>query len=74
MTGSKCYLYFTGYYAVTEASDVLLRFHIDNRIVRSPVKMNDSCGFALVVRTCDEKIVEYILERENIRILKKECI
>lgn len=70
----KCYFFFSGYYAVAAASEALEKYHINNRIVRAPVFMKNSCNFALLVNSVDADMSSYVLERENIRINKKEYV
>jgi len=74
VTYSKCYLFFSGYYIVNAAADVLTRFHVENRVVRAPVAMRNSCSFAVLVRGCDAEMACYILKRESITVLKKEYV
>lgn len=71
MDNRNCYLFFAGYYAVSAASQVLCRYQINNRIVRAPVYLRDSCNFALLVDGADEEKCCELLERERIRIEKK---
>lgn len=74
MNYSKCYLFFSGYYMVNAAADVLTRFHVENRVVRAPVALANSCSFAVLVAARDAEMACFILRRENIRILKKEYV
>lgn len=74
MNYSKCYLFFSGYYMVNAAADVLTKFHIENRVVRAPVAMRNSCSFAVLVAVQDAETACCILKRECIRILKKEYV
>ncbi len=71
MNNKNCYLFFAGYYMVARASDVLCRYNIENRIVRAPVYMQNSCNFALLINGSDEDRSCILLEREGICIEKK---
>lgn len=68
---AKCYLFFSGYYAASSASMILNRYNINNRIVRAPVSMRGSCGFALLVDPADEERCCMLLEKEKVIIEKK---
>lgn len=67
MSDKKIYLHFTGYHAVAAASDVLTGYHIDNRIVKAPVNMANSCSFAVMIDENDEDMAVHLLERRNLR-------
>lgn len=71
MNNNKCYLFFAGYYMVARASNVLCRYNIENRIVRAPVYMQNSCNFALLIDVTDEDRSRILLQREGICIEKK---
>lgn len=67
MDDDKAYLLFSGYYSVAAASDALSRYHIGNRIVKAPVRMKESCSFAVLIDKTDEKMARQVLDRENIK-------
>ncbi len=66
-----CYLFFSGYYATASASEILVKNHVENRIVKSPVMMRRGCNFTLRIDNEDTDISEYLLEREGIKIMNK---
>lgn len=68
MDDHKIYLHFTGYHSVAYASDILTRYHIDNRIVKAPVTKNNSCAFAVLIDENDKEMSVYLLERANIKV------
>ena len=47
------YFFFQGYYFVAAASELLDEYRIPNRIVKAPVKLKNSCSFAVVTETAD---------------------
>lgn len=69
MTDNKCYLFFTGYHSVATASDMLSRYNIDNRIVKAPVSMRNSCSFAVYIDKSDVQMCEMILGREKMNMI-----
>lgn len=71
LNNRNCYLFFNGYYAVSVASQILCRYGINNRIVRAPVYLRDSCNFALLIDGADEQSCRELLETEKIYIEKK---
>ena len=46
VSGRYCYLFFSGYCSVTEASQLLAHNMISNRIVRAPAGLGGGCSFA----------------------------
>ena len=66
-----CYLFFSGYYVTSLASEILVKNNIENRIVKSPVMMRNGCNFTLRIKNDDAEISIYLLEREGIRLVKK---
>lgn len=69
---NRCYFFFAGYHTVAASADLLNRYHIANRIVKAPIRLRNSCSFAVVTDTVDEDLVVYVLERENIPIKRIE--
>lgn len=69
MTDNRCYLFFTGYHSVAAASDILSRYNIDNRIVKAPVSMMNSCSFAVYINKSDVQMCEMILGREKMNVI-----
>lgn len=72
MNDRRCYFFFAGYHTVAAAADVLTRYHIASRIVKAPIRLRNSCSFAVVTDAVDEKMTIYVLERENIPIRRIE--
>lgn len=70
----KCYLFFKGQYMVSAASDALCRYDIKNRIVRAPVYLQNSCGFAVLIDEDDEIRSCELLEKEKIHVNRKVFI
>lgn len=54
VSGRYCYLFFSGYCSVTEASQLLMHNMISNRIVRAPAGLGGGCSFAVLVNAQDE--------------------
>ncbi len=71
MDNRNCYLFFAGYYAVSAASQILCGYQIENRIVRAPVHLRDSCNFALLIDGADEERCCRLLEKQKVYIEKK---
>lgn len=71
LNNNNCYLFFAGYYLVSAASQILCRYNINNRIVRAPVALRNSCSFALLINEIDEEESCYLLENEKINIEEK---
>lgn len=69
MTDNRCYLFFKGYHSVAAASDILNRYNIDNRIVKAPVGMMNSCSFAVYINKSDVQMCEMILGREKMNVI-----
>lgn len=69
VTENKCYLFFSGYHSVAAASDMLNRYNIDNRIVKAPVNMRNSCSFAVYINKSDVQICEMIIGKENMDMI-----
>lgn len=65
------YFFFQGYYFVAAASELLDGYHIPNRIVKAPVKLKNSCSFAVVTETADADECCGIFERHGIEIEQK---
>lgn len=63
MENEKHYFFFTGYYEVAKASDMLSRYHIKNRIVKAPINKRNSCAFTVMVDKQDEEMSRFIIER-----------
>lgn len=63
------YLYFTGYYDVAEASDLLSLYNIRNEIVRAPISKIRGCSYAVKIDASEEEMSKYILKRKNIRTM-----
>lgn len=66
MNENMCCFTFSGYCAAAAASEILNREHIENRIIKAPVYMNRSCGFAVVIKKDDEEKSCIALDREKI--------
>lgn len=63
------YLTFNGYHAVYATSDILNRYHIDNRIVRAPIdRAKQGCSFAVLINGYDEEMAVSILKSKGIQI------
>ena len=54
MSGKNCYLFFSGYYAAGKVAQILTGHQIDNRVVRAPVHMRNSCNFAVLIDVAEE--------------------
>lgn len=67
MESKFLYLYFSGYYMTETVSELLNRYYIANRIVKSPVIMQNGCSFAIRINTEDMDFCLYVLEREKIK-------
>ena len=65
------YFFFKGYYFVAAASELLDGSLIPKRIVKAPVKLNNSCSFAVVTETADADECRGIFERHGIVIEQK---
>lgn len=65
------YFFFQGYYFVAAASELLDGYLIPNRIVKAPVKLKNSCSFAVVTETADADECCGIFERHGIVIEQK---
>ena len=65
------YFFFQGYYFVAAASELLDGYRIPNRIVQAPVKLKNSCSFAVVTETADADECRGIFERHGIVIEQK---
>ncbi len=72
MNDRRCYFFFAGYHTVATAADVLARYHIASRIVKAPIRLRNSCSFAVVADEYDKDMAVYVLERENIPIRRIE--
>ena len=64
------YFFFQGYYFAA-ASELLDGYLIPNRIVKAPVKLKNSCSFAVVTETADADECRGIFERHGIVIEQK---
>lgn len=62
----SCYFFFSGYYTVATASELLKKYHIRNRIVKAPVQAKNSCQFAVLVFGEEVEMAKFIFERENV--------
>ena len=71
MNNQKCYLFFSGYYVVSTASQLLAENQVTNRIVRAPVYMRDSCNFAVLIDAEDEQRSLALLAKAKIALEKK---
>lgn len=69
MEEEKTYLLFRGYHAVAASSDLLNRYNIDNRIVRAPINLKQSCSFALLIDKVDEEMAVYLINNNGIQLL-----
>lgn len=67
MEENKAYLLFNGYYDVAAASEMLSMYNINNRIVRAPVTLSQSCSYAILVSSREEKMSRYILRTKGIK-------
>ena len=65
MSERNCYLFFAGYYMVLAASQALCRHNIENRVVKAPAHMRQSCSFALLIDGRDEKEAWAYLQRKK---------
>lgn len=66
---NKCYLFFSGYNSVATASDMLSRYHIDNKIVRAPATMNKCCSFAILIGSGNVEMAKAILADREWKIV-----
>lgn len=73
MESKKCYLFFSGYYSVAYSSELLRLGGIENRIVKAPVYMRNSCSFALMVNEADIEKSSLLLEQNGVTAEKKVC-
>jgi len=71
---SKCRIYFSGYYQVAYAAELLGRYHIDSRITRAPVNLKNSCSFVLMIPAEDLETSRIIFEREKMSVNKIEYV
>ncbi len=71
MSGKNCYLFFSGYYAAVKVSQILTGHQIDNRVVRAPVHMRNSCNFAVLIDVAEEDRTMELLRRKG-RMGKRE--
>ena len=71
LNNKKCYLFFSGYYVVSTASQLLARYQVSNRIVRAPVYLRDSCNFAVLIDAEDEQRSLALLEKAKIALEQK---
>lgn len=69
MSGNYYYLFFAGYYATEQATDVLQQYGIPARVVKSPVMLQSGCSFAVLVDFADAQEAAKILARQNLPIL-----
>lgn len=74
MNHKICYLFLNGYYTVAAASDMLMRYHIDNRIVKAPASLRGSCNFTVQIDVKDLEMAAYVLRREQIHINRIETV
>lgn len=68
MGNRKCCFVFNGYCSVAACSEALIKNNIDNRIIKLPVYIRDSCSFAVVTDIKDTECSMSILEKAGIRI------
>ncbi len=68
MSGRYCYLFFSGYCSVTEASKLLTHSMISNRIVRAPAGLGGGCSFAVLVNAQDESRSIELLGRYGMNV------
>lgn len=66
METSKCCFVFNGYCRVAACSEALIKYNIDNRIIKLPVNLRNSCSFAVILDIKDEEISKNILMAEGI--------
>ena len=71
MENKKCCFVFNGYCSVAACSDALIKNEIDNRIIKLPVYIRDSCSFAVMTDIKDVEASCSILEREGIHVEQK---
>ena len=71
MSERNCYLFFAGYYMVLAASQALCRHNIENRVVKAPAHMRQSCSFALLLDGRDEKRSLGIFAAKKINVLNR---
>ena len=74
MGNSKCRIYFSGYYQVAYAAELLGRYRIDSRITRAPVNIKNSCSFVLMISAENLEKSRTIFEREKMSIRKIEYV
>lgn len=67
----KCYLFFTGYYMVMKAAEVLTNNSIPNRVIKAPAALRRSCSFAVMINAVDVAYSTILLENEEIFIERK---
>ena len=68
VSGRYCYLFFSGYCSVTEASQLLAHNMISNRIVRAPAGLGGGCSFAVLVNAPVEGRSIELLGRSGINV------
>ena len=69
MNGNYYYLFFAGSYATEQAADVLHRYGITARVVKSPVMLQNGCSFAVLVEAADADPAAKVLAQNNITVL-----
>lgn len=70
MNGNYCYLFFAGYYATEQAADVLQRYGIPARVVKSPVMLQSGCSFAVLVESVSADRAAKVLAQNHITVLQ----
>lgn len=73
MSSRYCYIFFSGYCSVTEASRLLAHEMISNRIVRAPAGLGGGCSFAVLVNAPDESRSIELLGRAGISVERSVC-
>ena len=70
MENSKCCFVFNGYCSVAACSETLIKHNIDNRIMKLPVNIRNSCSFAVIIDIKDAEFSKNILSKEGICVEK----
>lgn len=69
MNGNYYYLFFAGSYATEQAADVLQRYGIPARVVKSPVMLQNGCSFAVLVESVSADRAAKVLAQNHITVL-----
>jgi hypothetical protein len=69
-----CYYFFEGYNSVIAASQILINYGIDNRVVKAPVSMTGHCSYAVLIHYNDVDKSLAVLRKTKRYPAMKKCI